>query len=801
MKLSKKMLSVLALASSMLPAMAGTLDISDGAWTITAGTSNTLTYTVNGTTIIKNAYVTALDESYNTMSSKDYPNCALTSKSISDGFGTGKQYTYRFSGKSGQNDLEQNIYIYTNQPYILVEASVIASSGTTSSTKICPIVSETTNTLSVLGSSNNRVYNMPFANDNWATFSTINWEIGQQVISCEATSLFNVDTRKAIVLGSIDHSTWKSAIYVTPNGSNRLRKLTAEAGYISERTWDIVNNKASSERHGAVKGARVSSPRFMLGVFDDWRNGMETYADANAVLCPKYVWTKDESLFGWQSWGGMEFGLNYTSAMSLLDFFEKELKPVGFYNKQGRCHLVLDSGWNALTDEQLREYANRCKELGFVAGIYTTPFTYWGGEDAVTGNYEWEGGRLGEMVLKTGGKYRHINGWSLDPTHPAVKEWNRRTFQKFRDLGFEFVKIDFMNNGSQEADSWYDPNITTGMMAYNYGMDYIKEFCGDDDIMLDFSIAPIFPNKAHVRRIGCDAWGDLPQSMYTLNCIEGSWWLDRLYSFNDPDHMCMSKVKFSGKGSNDEQEARIRYTCGLITGMTLLGGTYAYEGEVRGNYGLVVGYDEERARAVKFTSNKDLLEVGRIGKSFRPVAGTFSYTTTLFSQNDVSVDNEFIMDTPDAFYYVVFNYENKGALNFAPNFQRLGVDASEFVRVTELFETKTYSNAATMQISVPNKDVRIYRFERAGYGKTETTLTDPTGSVKVGFFDGELQVAASEPVSSVNVYGIDGTQLASYTAKGEADTVTLPVKSGNSVVIASVTLQSGNTAVRKVLAR
>ena len=676
-----------------------------------------------------------------------------------------------------------------------MEASVIASSGTTSSTKICPIVSETTTTLSVLGSSNNRVYNMPFANDNWATFNTVTWEVGQQVISCEATALFNNDSRKAIVLGSVDHSTWKSAVYVTPNGSNRLRKLTAEAGYISERTWDIVKDKASSEHHGAVKGAKVSSARFMLGVFDDWRTGMETYADANAVLCPKYVWDKDESLFGWQSWGGMEFGLNYTSAMSVLDFFERELKPVGFFNKQGRCHLVLDSGWNALSDEQLRKYADRCKELGFVAGIYTTPFTYWGGEDAVLNNNEWEGGRLGEMVLKTGGKYRHINGWSLDPTHPAVKEWNRRTLQKFRDLGFEFVKIDFMNNGSQEADSWYDPNITTGMMAYNYGMDYIKEFCGDN-MIIDFSIAPIFPNKAHVRRIGCDAWGELNNSMYTLNCIQGSWWLD---TFNDPDHMCMSKVKFSNKGSNDEQEARIRYTCGLITGMTLLGGTYAYEGEVKGNYGLVVGYDEERARAVKYAGNKDLTEVCRIGKSFRPVEGTFKYTNSLWSANDIAVDNEFIMDTPDAFYYVVFNYGQNGALSYTPNFERLGVNASEFVRVTELFETKTYTNPATMQVNVPNKDVRIYRFERAGYGKTESALTDPSGSVKAGFHGGAMHITASEPIGNVAVYGIDGTQLAALTAPADAEQMSFPVNVSGSVVIVSVTLRSGTKAVRKVL--
>ena len=798
MRITTKILSVLALAGSSLLAMGGNLDINDGAWKITAGTSNTLTYTVNGNTIIKNAYVTALDESYNTMSSKEYPSCNLTSKSISDGFGNGTQYTYLFSGKSGQNDLEQNIYIYENLPYILVEASVIASSGTTSSTKICPIVSETTTTLSVLGSSNNRVYNMPFANDNWATYNTITWETGQQVISCEATALFNIDSRKAIVLGSVDHTTWKSAVYVTPNGSNRMRKLTAEAGYISERTWDIVKNKASSERHGAVKGAKVSSPRFMLGVFDDWRTGMETFGDANTVICPKYVWEKDESLFGWQSWGGMEFGLNYTSAMSVLDFFERELKPVGFFNKQGRCHLVLDSGWNALSDEQLKKYADRCKELGFVAGIYTTPWSYWGSEQQILNNDEWEGGRLGEMVLKAGGKYRHIVGWSLDPTHPAVKEWNRRTIEKFRNLGFEFVKIDFLNNASQEADSWYDPNITTGLQAYNYGLDYIKEFCGDN-MIIDFSIAPVFPNKAHVRRIGCDAWGELNNSMYTLNCIQGSWWLDRLYTFNDPDHMCMSKVKFSNKGSNDEQEARIRYTCGLITGMTLLGGTYAYEGEVKGNYGLVVGYDEERARAVKYAGNKDLTEVCRIGKSFRPVEGTFKYTNSLWSANDIAVDNEFIMDTPDAFYYVVFNYGQNGALSYTPNFERLGVNASEFVRVTELFETKTYTNPATMQVNVPNKDVRIYRFERAGYGKTESALTDPSGSVKAGFHGGAMHITASEPIGNVAVYGIDGTQLAALTAPADAEQMSFPVNVSGSVVIVSVTLRSGTKAVRKVL--
>lgn len=794
MSISKYLAAFLAVTA--IPAMAGDLDITNGVWSITAGTENTLTYKQDGITLIKNAYVKALDPSYNEMSSKEYPTVTLTSKSITDGFGSGTQYTYRYSGISGQNDLEQNIYIYSELPYILVEASVIASSGTTSSTNICPIVSETSNTLQI-GSTNNRVYNMPFANDNWATFNTTPWEIGAQIISCEATALFNVDSRKSLVLGSVDHSSWKSAIYVTPNGNNRVRKIVAEAGYISERTWDVfTNGKATSERHGAVKGARVDSPKFMLGYFEDWRVGLETYGEANTVLCPKYEWTKDESLFGWQSWGGMEFGLNYNSAMSVLDFFERELKPVGFYNKAGRCHIVLDSGWSALNDTQLKYFADRCKELGFVAGIYTTPFTYWGSESQVNNNEAWEGGYLGEMVLKAGGKYRHINGFSLDPTHPAVKDWNRRTFEKFRNLGFEFVKIDFMNNGSQEADSWYDKNITTGLQAYNYGMDYIKEFCGDD-IMLDFSIAPIFPAKAHVRRIGCDAWGDLPQSMYTLNCINGSWWLDRVYAFNDPDHMCMSKVAFSGKGSNDEQEARIRYTCGLITGMTLLGGTYAYEGDVVNGYGHVVGNDAERARAVKFASNKNLTEVGRIGKTFRPVEGAFDYKNTLWSTDDVATDNEFIYDTGDAFYYVVFNYDGTVG-TFTPDYDRLGVSASEFVNVTELWENKTY-DPSSLQITIPKKDVRIYRFERKSYSAIESILADPSGSVNIDYISGNLSVAASEPIAEVSVFGVDGALLTIQSCDAHDCKITLPIDTNPGVAVASVKLESGNNIVKKII--
>ncbi len=669
--------------------------------------SQTVTISHKGNTVARDAYVKATLDDGTVIDSRRYPKVKLSKQSINDGYGKGTRYTYTYSGLDASPVIEQNFYVYPGKNYFLVDAVLTGQNNAASS--ISPIASDSAFGLP-FAKQGNMIYDMPFANDNWATFHSYDMTPGSPVTSCEATVLFNADSREGLILGSVDHSTWKSAVTVQPSAADSVGGLDVMAGYISDRTWDVLPGKSSAKRHGVVKGERVESPRFMVGYYPDWREALEEYGEANTVVCPKMEWTKDNALFGWQSWGGMEFALNYESAMSVLDFYEKELIPAGFVNEGGRTLMVLDSGWGALNEEQLREYVAKCKRNNMVPGIYTTPFSYWGSEQDAIDNREWEGGRLGEMSLKSDGRYRTINAVSLDPTHPKVKEHTEREFKHFRDLGFEFVKIDFMNNGSQEADSFYLPGITTGMQAYNYGMDYLLEAAGD--MMIDFSIAPVFPAKAHVRRIGCDAWGDLPQSMYTLNCINGSWWLDRCYAFNDPDHMTLSKVALNGKGSNDEQEARIRYTCGLITGMTLLGGTYAYEGPEKDYNGAVrpvIGTDEERARVVSFAKNKDLMKMGNIGRTFRPVEGRFGHKASLFSTDDVTVDNEFIYDNGDEFYYVVFNYDRDNALEKTPDFARLGIDPSAYKSVKELW---TGSSAApgNLKVSVPAKDVRIYRF-------------------------------------------------------------------------------------------
>ena len=311
----------------------------------------------------------------------------------------------------------------------------------------------------------------------------------------------------------------------------------------------------------------------------------------------------------------------------------------------------------------------------------------------------------------------------------------------------------------------------------------------------------MFPAKAHVRRIGCDAWGELNNSMYTLNCINGSWWLDQCYAFNDPDHMCLNKV-FTGKGSPDENEARIRYTCGLITGMTLLGGTYAYEGATMkyNNQNVkIVGTDAERARVVKFASNKDLTEVGRLGRSFRPVEGTFLHLTSLYATDDIATDNEFILDTPGAFYYVVFNFDKRNSLDKAIDFERLGIDKADFVNVKELWNG-TSCAPADVKVSIPAKDVRIYRFERKNYSGVDAVTVDSDNVVTMHVSEGTINIGASQPMSSINVYGIDGSAINSLNfAASDVTNTSISAGSAHGMAIVTVHFLSGTTCAKKVI--
>ena len=678
-------------------------DIKDGAWQIKFDeNSKTLTYTQNGVDLVRNAYVAVHNPAETQLLSKNYPNVKLDKKAVNDEFGAGTKYTYTYSGLQNKDNIEQSIYIYPDKGYMLVDAVLVANCETTKTNYIAPIVSDNSSTTFLPAVGQNYIYRMPHDNDNWVSYNAQSWTEGRSVESCEVSVAYDVMSRKGLVVGSIEHDNWKSGVAITPSSSNSLSKITVAAGVVNELTNDINKefpDRPSLYKHGSISGKRVSSPRFFFGFYNDWRNGLEDLGDATAALEPKLPWDGG-TIFAWQSWGGMAFGVNYTGVIDVCNFFKNDLVKANFHNENGTCYMVLDSGWNLLSEKELKKFVKYCKDNGLHPGVYFTPFSYWGNEEnakkqKVTGAEQYT---FADLAITANGKMRRIASIALDPTHPGTLAYNKQQFDKFKKWGFEYVKLDFINNGTLEADKFYAPGITTGVQAYNYGMNEIIKML--DGMFIDLSIAPVFPAKGHARRISCDCWGELDNSMYCLNSVEMSWWLDRVYQYNDPDHLVLSRAKTDG-------EARIRYTCGAMTGTVLLGDNYATVGDT------IANPEAERALAMRVATNADINAVAHIGRSFRPVDGGLAYDSNRYGKA-FRVDNEFVLDTDNALYYVVFNYDKDADFRKTADFSRIGIRADEVKSIKELW---TGANVEMrnwgFEVSIPKCDVRMYRIEKA----------------------------------------------------------------------------------------
>ena len=100
----------------------------------------------------------------------------------------------------------------------------------------------------------------------------------------------------------MDHDHWKSAVRLTSE-DDRITGIVCEAGAADSLTRDV-------KEHGALYGRRVSSPRFLIGCFADWREGLECYGEANAAIAPPRHWEHAMPV-GWNSWGALQFRLNY----------------------------------------------------------------------------------------------------------------------------------------------------------------------------------------------------------------------------------------------------------------------------------------------------------------------------------------------------------------------------------------------------------------------------------------------------------------------------------------------------------
>jgi alpha-galactosidase len=802
----KKALTTLLLALLCHTAIiAEDFSLTEGKWSVTYSDNvKGLTIAYNGTTLFNNAYASVAyikkgaSTGSGTIRSGTTLKPTITSYETEDELGKGKCYQFSYYRKG--MTLNHLLTFYGDKPYMTACVTLEGDEGIeVESRQMIPMASDAEST--PFKGSRNRVIWVPFDNDGHTRYRNHTLTDNNEVTSHEVTAVFDGSSRYGLVAGSIDHDTWKNAVTVKGTEGNRLTRFRCISGYTNSDTRDGL-------AHGKVGGKKITSARFIIGLFDDWREGLNTFASANALVAPPAEWTKGNPM-GWNSWGVMQTVVNYKGVEATARFIKDSLYSRGFHDREGKTVISLDAfAEDNITQEDTKKLGTQVfsddsyidggvKKFGTnqTLGHYYGPFVIWEWilDSKVKGTgingipeYKWR-----DAALKVNGNIYKLSsngGYASDPTHPAIKANIEYTLKQWSTWGIKYVKADFLNNGIIEGDSWYNPSITTGVQAYNYGMNILLETAKLYDMYIVESISPIFPYQyAHGRRVSCDRFSEIEETEYVLNAISYGWWTDKLYAVNDPDHLVMCKKDNNAKETLGENRARA--TTGMVTGAYIFGDNFSLK-SLKG--GAKPGYPEEsRKRAIQIMGNKDINEYVRNNTgSFKPLEGDNPSSSQ-------QAESFFVRDTEKYFYLAIFNYSGSSEKRGKVSFERMGIDPANIESIKELWlnEKVTYDNQQ-LSYNIPTKDARVYRMTKnTNTGIVNIEKEETAISIK-GNYDDTVSIVAEKEITLVTIYNTSGTLLSKKIFDGKKE-VTLPLPANNNIYIIKTVFADGSSNTTK----
>ena len=576
------------------------------------------------------------------------------------------EYTIR-SSAPGTPALLQHIWLYDGKPWIAIEAELDPEAAKVGTRHFDVVIVKGNNTVQVKEGAALRFLHVPFDNDMWFRYDSIpvaDMKAGERYSGEEVTAIYDNASRQGIVLGSITHDVWKTAIDVHAAGG-QLTDLDIYGGIASPT--GVRTDTHDTVPHGLVHGDHVHSPRIFIGSFADWRDGLEAYGEANAVIRPPLAWPAGAPM-GWNSWAAYAGHIDYTRYLGAAAFVRDTLVPQGF-GRNGVVYINLDAFWSRLDAVQLADAVANVKAMRgadgirFEPGIYWTPFAYWSDD-------------LDAYVEGTGMKYRYRDillkapdgsllpkvdgGRPIDPSHPGTKERTAYFMAKFKQMGFAYLKLDFLSHGALEG-AHYDPAIQTGIQAYNLGMKQIVDE-NANQMFLSLSIAPLFPSGyGHARRISCDTKGHIgggdQSTEYMLNSLTYGWWTNKDLYIADPDHVVLGEK--ADLGARSVVEGKSRLLSAVISGGMVLDSSRLADDP------------QGQAFAKSVYDNRAIFAVASEGKAFRPVEGD--------TGNKAAA--AFVRSAANGFYLAVFNYSDKDPQTVQIPLQRVSSEL-EHVPVT-----------------------------------------------------------------------------------------------------------------------
>lgn len=659
----------------------------NGACRITVDlTSGLADYTWTSGSALTGAYSTAKlgDKLVRSIEYTEHKLDDAGAQTFHDDFGSGCQFTVIHTAEE-LPVMRQTFWMYETTPYLFIQVELDGETEALETNYMSPLTVDAAMGSSAisLGTEANelRALLVPFDNDKWVRYESV--AMPGQLESYEVTSIFEPASRKGIIVGSVTHDTWKTGLKVASGESAAIHRFEVYGGAAGEYTRDTIP-------HGSLIGQTIASPRIFIGMYDDYRTGLEQFGMANAVVAPPLQWEHGVP-FGWNSWSAAGADLDYELYIHTSDFL-KSLHDGGFHH-HGTVYINFDSFWTNLSEAQLVDAVRHVHDNGQVAGIYWTPFTFWGNAfdrivEGTDGKYTYRDLLLldeqGRILPELDG------GLAIDPTHPGSLLRTEWYLERFVQAGFAYIKLDFLGHGALEGRH-FDQKIRTGIQAYNLGMALIKKRLDSDRIgrpfFINLSIAPMFPHQyAHSRRISCDAFGTLKDTAYMLNSLTYGWWMNgTLYPYNDPDHTVLYK-SFNHEPVTS-QEGRSRLNASLIAGTVLLMGD-----DFR--------MEEARDRASAWLIRPELLDIARAGKSFKPLEG---------NTDDAAADVFFKIEENNEVYIAVFNYNKDESVEKTISVERLGLPIEVAYTLYDLWEQTAYPSTGEIHVCLEPGMSKIFK--------------------------------------------------------------------------------------------
>jgi hypothetical protein len=615
---------------------------------------------------------------------------------LNDRIGRGRQLIVRHSGLKGSPTLEQVFRIYDDRPVVLIELRALASESIQSNWMAPLIVDQKDDNAKVIAGppGDPRLLEVPFDNDDWRRFDARRLD-GAGTFSgtgFEFTTIFDLPSHRGWVIGSVTHDFWKTGIdFRAGTSAGRVDGLTVYGGAAtSDQPGDkrlpyCLGGTHDVCPHGAMVGTTIQSPTIFVGFFRDFRTGLEEYGKVTAAIAPPLPW-KGGPPFGWLTFGAMT-DVRLQDVIGASDFVRDHLQPAGFCDDRGRVCINIDG--NRLSADELRKAADYIHHNGQLAGYYLSPFVCWPSADE---------NPLVQPVDRTGLTFSQIalrdeqgrpiqvkeKAYALDVTHPATLGWIGRQIQQARQMGFDYFKLDFLSAGAMEGRH-HDPEVHSGIQAYNRAMRFIVQAIGPDKF-ISLSIAPMFPSQyGHSRRVSCDIYSQLTDlhwppfrnfgsTEYMLSCDTFLWWMaGRVYPFNDPDEIELSR--FERGDELPEAWAETRIVSAIVCG---------------GNFIDSDPFDDPVAaqRTVKLLTNPLINAVARQGIAFRPMIGALG---SQWSPNHTGADAADVFYRDDssehgkAVLVAIFNFDSDRTLEKRVSFDQIGLSSSQHLRITDLW--------------------------------------------------------------------------------------------------------------------